>query len=269
MASRRSLWLDYGEHAEARLLRNLSAIAFGGGMLWTASDEGRTLECLTAHRRGFRLARQFRLDDCFPDLPGAAKKDEADIEALAFSSGRLYISGSHCWVRRPATKNADEIPGIRTRSRPSRNLLGELAVDRGMPTFPGRALSFEGPGSLREFLSRIPYFAPFLELPSKENGLDIEGIAVLDRRLFIGCRGPVIDSTAMCVEVALHDRLELRREGARLHFLDMGGLGIRDMTTRQRSARTGWSDQRLHWSVSFVPVASAPGRQGAAAGPSS
>lgn len=37
-----------------------------------------------------------------------------------------------------------------------------------------------------------PHFAPYLAIPGKGNGFDIEGLAVDGQRLFLGLRGPVL-----------------------------------------------------------------------------
>src|SRR6476659_8270679 len=115
-----SIVLDFGAAADdANFLGNLSAIASVGGLLWTASDEGRTLECLEPDGDGFRLKMQVSLDAIFPGLPG--DKDEADIESLDAATDRLLICGSHCQVRKKP-ENKDEIQS-EIRSRPSRHLL--------------------------------------------------------------------------------------------------------------------------------------------------
>jgi len=59
--------LDYRDAArDPALLHNLSAVAVAGRFLWTASDEGRSLECLEPDGDGYRLRRQYRLDSLFP-----------------------------------------------------------------------------------------------------------------------------------------------------------------------------------------------------------
>jgi hypothetical protein len=64
-----------------------------------------------------------------------------------------------------------------------------------------------------------------MNLPSKENGLDIEGLAVGADCLMVGLRGPIVDSFAVVMEFALGSsgrvayrpavRHILRRPGAR------------------------------------------------------
>jgi hypothetical protein len=228
--------LDYGDAArEPKLLHNLSAVAVAGRFLWTASDEGRTLECLEPDGDGYRLRRQYRLDSLFPDLPGKKSDDEADVEALAVDRDCLWICGSHCWVRKKTESPSllsDEIV-----ERPSRHLLGrvKLVDDGGRIADFGEVLSFTGRGSLREALAKNKFLGPFLELPSKENGLDIEGMTVGgDGKLLFGLRGPLFDSFAAVVaaeiEARKRGRLQIKKRSIVLHFLDLGGLGVRDLT---------------------------------------
>src|SRR5262245_28797447 len=96
-----SIWLDYGLAAgrDSKLLSSLSTLVATGRFLWTASDEGRTIECLEPKANGFRLLNQVRLDDVFEKLPGD-EGDEVDVEAIDIANGNLWICGSHCRVRK-------------------------------------------------------------------------------------------------------------------------------------------------------------------------
>jgi hypothetical protein len=228
--------LDYRDAArEPKLLHNLSAVAVAGRFLWTASDEGRSVECLEPDGDGYRLRRQYRLDSLFPDLPGKKSDDEADVEALAVDGDSLWICGSHCWVRKQT--ESPSLLSDRIVERPSRHLLGrvKLIEDGGRIADFGEVLSFTGRGSLREALAKNKFLAPFLELPSKENGFDIEGMAVgPDGRLLFGLRGPLFDSCAVVVAVEIEarkrERLQIKKRTVVLHFLHLGGLGVRDIT---------------------------------------
>jgi hypothetical protein len=92
---------------------------------------------------------------------------------------------------------------------------------------------------LTALLKDDEHLGPFLAIPGKDNGFDIEGIAVAGNHLLLGLRGPVLRGWALVVEVALVDdeqpgrlRLAPVDEDGRLyrkHFLDLGGLGIRDL----------------------------------------
>lgn len=223
-----SIWLDYGRAASKNLLGNISAAADDGERLWTASDEGRTVECLTPFRDGYRLERQVALDRSFR-IPGKAEGSEIDIESLAVAGGRLWFSGSHCRVRRDHQDRSRVDPVIL--DRPSRCCLGALSLPYD-DAHPGRghgALPFAGPGRLRSILGRNPYLAPFMALPCKENGLDIEGLCIIGERLFLGLRGPVVNSIALAVEFQSDARKILSSGKSKTHFLDLDGLGIREL----------------------------------------
>jgi hypothetical protein len=103
---------------------------------------------------------------------------------------------------------------------------------------------------LMALLRRDPHFGPFLArpdplgagdmppIPSKDNGLDIEGLIVTDTdRVLLGLRGPVLRGHAALLDMRLVEagqgELEPRRgrRGRRYakHFLDLDGLGIREL----------------------------------------
>jgi hypothetical protein len=262
-----SLWLDYGQAAaERKLLRNISAVVTAGPFLWTASDEGRTIECLEPHDGGFRLRQQVPLDSLFASFPGQDRGDEADIESLAVSSKRLWISGSHCRVRRKS-RDARRIDA-RFRARASRCLLGVVELrQNGGAVAPGSALPFKGAGSLRAILATNPYVAPFVDLPSKENGLDIEGLCVSGKRVFLGLRGPLVDSIAIAIEFDTVRHAVIKRTKSFTHLIDLGGLGIRELAPFERdiivlagpvSAANG-PFKLLHWRPRMTKLVQHPG----------
>src|SRR5262249_54407434 len=80
---------------------------------------------------------------------------------------------------------------------------------------------------------------PFLPIPGKDNGFDVEGVAVRGESLYLGLRGPVLRGWAVVLALRPQDgpnpgRLALARQddGARYrkHFLDLSGLGVRDLS---------------------------------------
>jgi hypothetical protein len=231
----RDVWLDYGTAASDRkLLENVSGICWDDPFLWTVSDEGRTLECLEPHGNGFRLHRQIALDELFEGLPGQRKEDEADIESIDVSSGKIWLCGSHCIVRRQINKTKCDIVDPQFRVRKSRRLLGSVTIASALSetddrTETGIALPFSGKGSLRRRLSTNRYLRPFIDLPSKENGLDIEGLAVVGRKVLLGLRGPTVDSIAIVVELSLGAEGSIKSSSPRLNFLNLDGLGVRDL----------------------------------------
>ncbi len=235
---------------------NLSAVRVEGEHLWLAGDETATVERLVLDSavtptRGDDQ-HSFALADLV-ELPGAAD-DEADIEGLARSGGDLWVIGSHSLVRKRAKPHHPSDKALRrlakVRRDPNRFVLARLAVQPGADGRPelvrvardGRRSAVAGaPGAenLCDLLVDDPHLAPFLAIPSKDNGLDVEGIAVHGESLYVGLRGPALRGWAVVLEVLPCDdpgtpgRLVFGPfpDGTRYrkHLLDLGGLGVRDL----------------------------------------
>jgi hypothetical protein len=71
-----------------------------------------------------------------------------------------------------------------------------------------------------------------MELPSKENGLDIEGLTVFRKKVHIGLRGPVVDNIAIVAAIGIRPDFAIDEASVVLHFVDLGGLGVRDLNRR-------------------------------------
>lgn len=224
---------------------NLSAIVPAGEDLWLGGDEGTMVERLTRDAAGnfasharFDLAGLLALPDRGP------KASEIDLEGLDFDSGYLWLTGSHCQKRKkpkndPLTDLAD------VKRELNRFILGRVPLVEGQPAeksadgkLTARRLAATATGNeLTDALAADPVIGPFLAIPSKDNGLDIEGLAVTGNRVFAGCRGPVARGIAIVLELEIREAgasgvLELVPVGGkkvRRHFLDLGGLGVRDL----------------------------------------
>lgn len=235
-------------------IANISAVAAVDRDLWTASDEGASIERLTRGSARFSRAENFDLIKLFPAFKAAneaiggrraAKKPEADLEGIAWDEERrrLWLVGSHCRSR----GNMDNVKPAQLRERlrrtldkaPLRTLLGFVPLrDDGRPV-PNGGLALplgREKGSLHSAIeSEGGYLADALKWPAKENGLDIEGIAVDDTEILLGLRGPAAGGFAivMRLSVAIGDKgLSLRKRNGqryRLSFLQLNGLGIRDL----------------------------------------
>ena len=240
----------FGSHA------NLTAVHADGAHLWVAGDETATIERLvldaaTAPTRAGRQ-RSFRLADLV-QLPGPAN-GEADIEGIARAGGWLWAIGSHALVRRRPKPMHDEEKVVRRlgklRRDPNRYVIVRLAVQLGVDRSPepvrvsrdGRRSALVGaPGAenLLDLLRADTHLAPFLAIPARDNGIDVQGLAVVGDRLYVGLRGPVLRGWAVVLEVRpVQDPTDPGRlalgifpEGARYrkHFLELGGLGVRDL----------------------------------------
>ncbi len=236
---------------------NLSAVRLDGPALWIAGDETATIERLLVddpHRpTEFGAEARFRLAD-FVDLPGIDADEEADIEGLARTGHFLWAIGSHS-LRRKQIKDRHDGPKAlrrlaRVEGQANRQVLVRLPIARvdGVPTpvpeiladgTRHRAAVLGGRDDLRRLLRDDEHLGPFLPIPGKDNGLDVEGIAVHGERVYLGLRGPVLRGWAFVLELRPYvtpdapGRLRLRSfaDGRtyRKHVLDLDGLGVRDL----------------------------------------
>ncbi|WP_432992472.1 DUF3616 domain-containing protein [Dactylosporangium sp. CA-233914] len=258
MTVERTVRLCLGERSRAATTHtNLSAVRGDGRVLWVAGDETATVERLVAddEHEPTRYADEtsFRLADLVP-LPGADEDEEADIEGLARSGPYLWAVGSHSLRRKQIKPHHDGAKPLkrlaRVEGQDNRQILVRLPIaDAGGLPAPVRSMEYggetrhaavlSGPDNLRALLAGDAHLAPFLAIPGKDNGLDIEGIAVHGDRVYLGLRGPVLRGWAIVLELRPYTdpaepaRLRLRAfdDGGpyRKHVLALDGLGIRDM----------------------------------------
>jgi hypothetical protein len=179
-------------------------------------------------------------------LPGADADEEADIEGLARDGAFLWAVGSHSLRRRQIKARQDGEKALRRLSRvtgqANRQVLVRIPVAEvdGLPTLVPQVVldGTHGP-DLRQLLADDEHLAPFLSIPGKDNGLDVEGIAVSGPRVHLGLRGPVLRGWAVVLELRpvvdpdAPERLLLRplADGRRYrtHVLRLDGLGVRDL----------------------------------------
>jgi hypothetical protein len=95
--------------------------------------------------------------------------------------------------------------------------------------------------ALTEALAQDDHLKHAPAVPAKENGLDIEGIAVRDGSIVLGLRGPVLRGDAILLDLnPPPDGAGVGRVGGapgvvyRKRFLDLGGLGVHDLCRRKK-----------------------------------
>lgn len=243
--------------ADALVQTNLSGAAFSGDWLWVAGDEAcgisrlRKLEPTGPERLRFGELHDFPLADLL-DLPGSAD-EEADLEGMAVADGWLWVVGSHGLKRKnikPERSHAENAKRLAKLSLDgNRRLLACLPVELDADGTPclvrqakdgRRALRLKGDDEanlLTRALADDPHFGPFMAIPGKDNGFDIEGLAVDGDRLLLGLRGPVLRGWSALLEIRIEARAhELRLQPLddsgvlfRKHFLQLDGLGVRDL----------------------------------------
>lgn len=240
------------------LIPDLSAAAFTpDGSLWLGSDELLSIErlsplgpCVYGQHDSFPVGEFVEL---FND------KDEIDIEGMDSTHHYLWLTGSHSTKRKKpkgkgVSKDLERLATIKRDA--NRYLLARIPVLEGEPFksyhHPDRPnekmraaclQKTEEGNILIEALKEDPHLGPFLgfPLPCKENGFDIEGLAVHDCTVFLGLRGPVLRGWAIVIEIQVEEKepgvLTLKEIGDgglpyKKHFLDLGGLGVRELCLR-------------------------------------
>jgi hypothetical protein len=183
---------------------------------------------------------------------------ELDIEGLASANDMIWVIGSHS-MKRKSMKCAEDIeekakkeaekPEDKRKDltdynykrvatvaiEPTREWLYQLKIDeKGRPDQTSIAR-----GSLRDIFANHPILARFQTIPSKENGIDIEGLAIKKIKkktatVLIGLRGPslrgplavVLETTIKPGESAGTLKISLKET----HLLSLGGRGIRGIS---------------------------------------
>ncbi|WP_114390211.1 DUF3616 domain-containing protein [Notoacmeibacter marinus] len=244
-------------HIDDPIHRDVSALAVSGRTLFATCDETASIERLIfdADKGAFTDHVSFPLGSIF-DLPDGID-GEMDIEGLEIADGWLWICGSHSLKRDgPDGKGLAGLDDIDW--DPNRAFLGRLPLlDRGDGVFEPVALvepvggerreaaalkMNDKGGPMRRRLEGDPLLGPFMSLPCKENGFDIEGFAAHGETVWIGLRGPVIGSHAIIIELQLKEKKSKARrlkpqkiDGRRyrLYGIDLDGQAIRDLRFRE------------------------------------
>ncbi len=243
--------LQFGEDA-ATVIADISAAAMTpDGSLWVGSDECIAVErlqrlesCVYGNHEAFQIGDFVELFD---------QESEVDIEALGYSEGYLWMIGSHSSKRKNAKGKSPQkdIQRLSTIKHDiNRYLLARIPVINGKlvkscqlsdgTQLTAAALRKTDKNNiLMKALKDDEHIGPFLDidLPSKDNGLDIEGMAVAGNKVFLGLRGPVLRGWAILLELELEEdkpgvlSLKKLEKGKlyRKHFLNLDGLGVRDL----------------------------------------
>lgn len=248
--------LQFQDHFED-FHEDLSAIVLTPDRhLWIGSDETCAVERLdSTDAHTFANHHHFRLAD-FIDLP-APDDQEIDIEGLDYANHYLWLVGSHSSKRKQPkpdksdTKNISRLQTVETEA--NRYLLARIPLVDGQlfkscqhPDHPTEELTAaklevtKTGNSLMDSLEADPHLGSFIKagIPGKDNGFDIEGIAVDQTRVFLGLRGPVLRGWAIILEIEVKEDnpttlkpKKIGEDGERYkkHFINLSGLGIRDL----------------------------------------
>lgn len=251
---------------------NLSGAAFtGSDWLWVVGDEAASIDRLRrlppvgAEALRFGEGHSVALADLI-DVPGD-DDEEADLEGMAVEDGWLWVVGSHGLKRKNAKPGRGHASNAKRLAKlaldGNRRLLACIPIDESDAATGPRLAKRAADGrcarrldgdaennALTTLLRDDPHFGPFLGIPGKDNGFDVEGLAVFGpeegrapggQHLLLGLRGPVLRGWAALLEIAVEPRgddglklVPLCPEGPllRKHFLQLGGMGVRDLHFR-------------------------------------
>lgn len=231
---------------------NISGVTLihGNDLLAVGADEGSNIQILKrAGGTDFELLPK-------GNVPLATEETEIDIEGIARYQDYTWVIGSHSLKRKKA-KSRDELDEkIRRKGdeltesfnhdristvavEPTREWLYRLKISDSGTVEPGSILR----GSLRDIFANHPVLSRFRNIPSKENGIDVEGLAVIPSgdqektKLLVGLRGPVLRGPLSVVlkvsakeDEAGNGKKVLKVKLKDTYYLSLGGRGIRGMS---------------------------------------
>lgn len=237
---------DDGEF-DKKFGKNISGIVFTEGYLLIGADEGVT--ALVLKRKAQNTF------DYTGELDGIIrlekKTDEVDIEGIARGEQYFYVIGSHSRKRLKVKNELNDDETVQdnenrlsqTAIEPSRERLFRLKL-KNDGTFDKNKKKSIKSMSLRDFILNHPVLGPFQVIASKENGIDIEGIAADgDDKLYIGFRGPrlrgnyvpvMVLQPKMGKEENFKKKFSEKDVAQEVRYVNLDGLGIRGMAAVEK-----------------------------------
>lgn len=212
-----------GAVVEDKDLSGLARISDRYGLV--GADEAREVQAIELSRE----SRTLRVVETISLVP---KGDEIDIEGVAAEGDRYYIIGSHSISKKMGERQDNRCRIFRLR------VDAGTGVPNGLSVAGSRVPAALEVASLVGLLRVEPVLGPYFGKPLQQKGVNIEGLAVRDGRLYIGFRSPNLDGQAFVIELRADDVFGNKpRPPYTLHRLKLGdGLGIREIV----AARSGF-----------------------------
>lgn len=199
---------------------NISGIVVNEQFMALVTDEGNQLELFKPSAKGWQSLQVITLTQSL---------DEIDIEGVAWQAPYLYALGSHSAKRKKIKDGATQKENLKrlqeTSLETARQQLFRVELNNQFDVTDIQSLS------LQPELQADPIVNAFIGLPSKENGIDMEGLAIDDKgRLFIGLRGPVLrGNIGMILRIETKKkRFEIKK--SKWLYFDAEGRGVRGIT---------------------------------------
>ncbi|MBL3590538.1 MAG: DUF3616 domain-containing protein [gamma proteobacterium endosymbiont of Lamellibrachia anaximandri] len=153
---------------------------------------------------------------------------EMDSEGIAVDREYIYVIGSHSSKRKALKpdkkykKNRKRLRADRIEDEKSRDRLYRIRIDADGREIDRKSIT------LRGVFKQHPVLKMFRGIASKENGIDIEGIATKDGWLYLGFRGPVFRGNYVPVMKLKFDDHKSQND---LLYVRLGGRGIRSIAS--------------------------------------
>ena len=200
--------------------QDISGIVIEPEFVALVSDEGNALQIVQTQSKNWQA---------MPPLALSNAEDEIDLEGITYQAPFLYAIGSHS-AKRPRLK--DDLSDKKNLKRltevlpePSRQQLFRVELDKHQNAIKIESLSLEA------LLKKDAILQRFIPLPSKENGIDIEGLSIdTQGRLLIGFRGPVIRGNLAPVLQLQLKKKRFEIKNSELFWLNLNGRGIRGIS---------------------------------------
>lgn len=199
---------------------NISGVVVTESFMALATDEGNQLELFQKQGKKWHSIQVITL---------SKKSGEIDIEGLAWQSPYLYALGSHSAKRTKIKSSSDQKDNQQLLEKvslePMRQQLLRIELNEKQQVVNIQSLS------LQPLLQEHPILKDFVGLPSKENGIDMEGLSIDKQgRLYIGFRGPVLRGnigTILRLETK-RDAFEIKK--SKLLYFNAQGRGVRGLS---------------------------------------
>ncbi|GJL66083.1 MAG: hypothetical protein NPIRA05_10540 [Nitrospirales bacterium] len=216
--------------------KDISAIAATneGRFLITGSDEGTEIQIIEVSDREYHARDTITLRD--------RDKKEIDIEGITRhgNTNIFYAVGSHSLRRKNIFRKKDQEETYRKIKKrfevesPDREKNREHLIRFELDPHDGTLVPHSIVDiSLRDILDQHSVLKHFSRIPSKENGIDIEGIASDGENVYLGFRGPVLRHGLTPVVVFPRKQVVTPPQKIThtdVRYVKLDGRGIRDIT---------------------------------------
>ncbi len=187
------------------------------------ADEGRDVQVVELRRD----AQTLRVVETISLLSSGS---EIDIEGIAAEGDYYYVVGSHGISKKQGERQNNRCRLFRLKVDPRTGVPGGLSV-AGLRRPTGLDVA-----TLTDVVRADPVLGPYFGQPLQRKGVNIEGLAVRNGRLFVGFRNPNVGGDAFVLEVSADQVFGSKTasvqpwQPAFLHRLRLGeGLGIREI----------------------------------------